>query len=156
MSRLLCRWSPSPTSGTPAAVYETEAERLDWQLHVPEPRKGDVGISLQMRCQGVNLSTPVSSAAFSGSRRARLRAQRVRRAQPESSKTRPRPLSSVCTVLCLRWSLQRMEAPLLWGSQVKYRWVSLWQMMPNKIVQNNRRDESYQERYRWRKPPGAH
>lgn len=67
-------------------------------------------------------STLVSSAVFSGSRQARWRAPRVHPAQPESTRTQPRQLWSVCTVSCLRWSLQMTAAPLLSIGQVKHRW----------------------------------
>lgn len=39
MSCLLCQWSEILP---PEAVYETEAEQLEWQLHVPEPSDGEV------------------------------------------------------------------------------------------------------------------
>lgn len=76
----------------------------------------------EMRWWGVLCSTLVSSAVFSGSRQARWRAQRVHPAQPESTRTQPRQLWSVCTVSCLRWSLQMTAAPLLSIGQVKHRW----------------------------------
>lgn len=76
----------------------------------------------EMRWWGVLCSTLVSSAVFSGSRQARWRAQRVHPAQPESTRTQPRQLWSVCTVSCLRWSLQMTAAPLLSISQVRHRW----------------------------------
>lgn len=76
--------------------------------------KGDVGISQQMSCWGeVTGSTLVSAAASSGSRRVKSRARLVHRAQPGSSRTRLRPPWWVCTVLYLRWLLQRMVEPLL-------------------------------------------
>lgn len=98
--------------GNSSTAYEMDAEQLQWPLHVPEG--GDVGISQQMSCWGeVTGSTLVSAAASSGSRRVKSRARLVHRAQPGSSRTRLRLPWWVCTVLYLRWLLQRMVEPLL-------------------------------------------
>lgn len=107
---------------------------------VPELRGGEGrgrGVSRQVRCCGIYCSSLVSAAAFSGNTLARWRAPRVHRARPKSSRTPPLPLWSVCTVSYLRWSPQRMVAPLLSSSQFEDRGVSIADKFTKNTIKRN-------------------
>lgn len=135
-----CLFMPALWTLLPAAHrQETEPEQLEQQLHVPEPRRRDAGT----RRWGVCRPTLVSSAVFSESKLAGLRARPEFQAQPESSRTQPPLLLLACTVSCRRWSLQKMVGQLLWMAQIQHGWVNgkqlndMWQKgwvgLPRKV-----------------------
>lgn len=134
--RNISRREPPP--GLHAAV--TDAEHCERQAHIPEGKGFFWGgllllfkVKLWIRCWGLLWSTLVSAAAFSGSRRAGWKAQRARRAQPESSRTQPRRQWSVCTVLYPPWWLRKMVALHLWITWVQ----SLRKTQKRKLLQHN-------------------